>query len=79
MAVLPWVQLPLWITLSLALRNMSGAFPGRAPLPEVLAGLGNEGTLWFLDLTLPDPYYILPVVLATTNLLNIEVAVTTYR
>jgi len=23
---LPWIQIPLWISMSLALRNMSGAF-----------------------------------------------------
>lgn len=31
MYLLPWIQLPLWLTLSLALRNMSGAWPGSPP------------------------------------------------
>ena len=31
MYLLPWIQLPLWLTLSLALRNMSGAWPGTPP------------------------------------------------
>ena len=31
MYLLPWIQLPLWLTLSLALRNMSGAWPGAPP------------------------------------------------
>lgn len=35
-ALLPWIQLPLWIILSLALRNMSGAFPGSEPLGNVV-------------------------------------------
>lgn len=73
LAFLPWVQLPLWITLSFSLRNMCGAFPGRSPEPDVLASFTSEGALWFSNLTLPDPYYILPVILATTNLLNIEI------
>jgi len=29
--------------------------------------------LWFPDLTTPDPYYILPIVLAAANMMNIEV------
>ena len=33
----------------------------------------TEGLLWIQDLTMADPYYILPVVLVVTNLLNIEV------
>ncbi len=73
MAVLPWVQLPLWITLSLALRNMSGYFPGLSPPEGVQESLAGEGLLWLGDLTIPDPYCILPIVLAGTNLLNIEV------
>lgn len=35
-ALLPWIQLPLWIILSLALRNMSGAFPGSEPSGNVV-------------------------------------------
>ena len=74
-AILPWVQLPLWITLSLALRNMTGFFPGLSPPDEVMASLASEGALWFHNLILPDPYYILPFILAASNLLNIEVCV----
>ena len=71
LAVLPWVQLPLWITLSFALRNMAGVFPGSSGV--VNATLSTEGCLWFQDLAIPDSYYILPVVLVATNLCNIEV------
>ena len=73
--LMPWVQIPLWVTLSYALRNMTGFFsdltsPFLAGSPASMAG---EGVLWFPDLTAVDPYMILPVVLAATNLLNIEV------
>lgn len=72
--ILPWVQLPLWITLSYALRDMTGVFPNKLPLnPEATLSFASEGALWFQNLTLPDPYYVLPVVLVCTNLLNIEV------
>ena len=36
--------------------------------------MASEGILWFNDLTIVDPYYILPVLVATANLLNIEVS-----
>ena len=29
--------------------------------------------MWFPDLTVVDPYFILPVLMAATNLLNVEV------
>ncbi len=73
-AILPWVQIPLWIVISFAIRNMSGVYPGMTPLyPDSTASLATEGTLWFKDLTLTDPYYILPCLLVITNFLNIEV------
>ncbi|XP_070819599.1 cytochrome c oxidase assembly protein COX18, mitochondrial isoform X2 [Chaetodon trifascialis] len=66
-SLLVWIQLPLWISLSLALRNLSLDQSG--PQPELAAG----GALWFPDLTLPDSTWILPVCLGLTNLLIIEV------
>lgn len=66
--------MPLWIVLSFALRDMSGMFPNKIPLhPEATASFASEGLLWFHNLTLPDPFCILPVVLALSNFLNIEV------
>lgn len=76
MALLPWVQLPLWIVISFALRNMTGSYPGANPPADVLQAFQVEGTLWFPDLTLPDPYVVLPLLLVATNLLNIEVSQT---
>lgn len=72
--LLPWVQIPLWITLSYALRNMTGFFSNLSPpfLAESPGSMAVEGTLWFGDLTAVDPYFILPVTLAATNLLIIE-------
>lgn len=62
-SVLIWVQLPLWISISLALRNLS------LDLSDLTAG----GALWFCDLSVPDPTWILPVLLGLTNLLAVEV------
>ncbi|TDG95882.1 hypothetical protein EPR50_G00244250 [Perca flavescens] len=66
-SVLVWVQLPLWISLSLALRNLS------LNQPDVGADLAVGGALWFPDLTVPDSSWMLPVCLGLTNLLIVEV------
>ncbi|XP_011618380.2 cytochrome c oxidase assembly protein COX18, mitochondrial isoform X2 [Takifugu rubripes] len=65
-SLLVWVQLPLWISLSLALRNLSLNQPGQC-------GLTTGGALWFPDLTSPDSTWILPLCLGLTNLLIVEV------
>lgn len=67
-SLLVWVQIPVWISLSLALRNLSldpNAGPG--------SGLSAGGTLWFPDLTTADSTWILPICLGLTNLLIVEV------
>lgn len=91
MFLLPWVQIPLWILVSLSLRDISGIFPGceglclfqffllfiiyaAPPVPSLAA----EGTLWFTDLSKPDSYGILPLLLVVTNLINIEVSFQCY-
>ncbi|XP_068460289.1 cytochrome c oxidase assembly protein COX18, mitochondrial [Clinocottus analis] len=66
-SLLVWVQLPLWVSLSLALRNLS--LDQSALHGDLAAG----GALWFPDLTSPDPTWILPVCLGLTNLLIVEV------
>ena len=75
MYLLPWAQLPLWILISLALRNISGFFP-KTPELEGMSwcnpDLVHEGIGWITDLSVSDPYFILPVIIGVTNLLNIE-------
>ena len=43
------------------------------PLESMMFG----GLLWFPDLTVPDPYYILPVFTAVTMFITMEVRVDT--
>uniref|UniRef100_A0A3P9LZV1 Cytochrome c oxidase assembly factor COX18 n=1 Tax=Oryzias latipes TaxID=8090 RepID=A0A3P9LZV1_ORYLA len=75
-SLLVWVQLPLWISLSLALRNLSlnqsGEFKS-AGSGSLQGELAAGGALWFSDLTVPDSTWILPVCLGLTNLLIVEV------
>uniref|UniRef100_A0A8C2EZ89 Cytochrome c oxidase assembly factor COX18 n=1 Tax=Cyprinus carpio TaxID=7962 RepID=A0A8C2EZ89_CYPCA len=67
-SLLIWVQLPIWVCLSLALRNLSMGM-GHVPL----AGLATGGVMWFPDLTLPDSAWIIPVSLGLINLLITEI------
>ncbi|XP_034545812.1 cytochrome c oxidase assembly protein COX18, mitochondrial [Notolabrus celidotus] len=66
-SLLVWVQLPLWISLSFALRNLS------LDQSTQHSGLAAGGALWFPNLTAPDSTWILPVCLGLTNLLIVEV------
>jgi YidC/Oxa1 family membrane protein insertase len=63
--VRPWLsivgalcQLPLWITFFFTMRHMT----------REGAGLGFEtgGALWFNDLTVPDPYYAMPLAMGAS-------------
>uniref|UniRef100_A0A6B0V498 Putative cytochrome oxidase bioproteinsis protein n=1 Tax=Ixodes ricinus TaxID=34613 RepID=A0A6B0V498_IXORI len=66
-------SLPLWISLSVALRNMAYMMPYQDMAAQALfLELSVGGALWFPNLTLPDPLFVMPVLLGITNLLNIE-------
>ncbi|XP_035280733.1 cytochrome c oxidase assembly protein COX18, mitochondrial isoform X1 [Anguilla anguilla] len=70
-SLLVWVQLPMWVCLSLALRNLS---LGTADSTQALQGeLAVGGALWFPDLTLPDSTWVMPVCLGLANLLSVEI------
>ncbi|XP_023238576.1 mitochondrial inner membrane protein COX18-like [Centruroides sculpturatus] len=70
------LQLPTWISLSFALRNMVNFMPYGNQVPtfdmtylEMTVG----GTLWFPNLTIPDQLLIIPVLLGIVNLTITEV------
>ncbi|XP_058660023.1 cytochrome c oxidase assembly protein COX18, mitochondrial isoform X1 [Ammospiza caudacuta] len=67
--LLPWVQVPMWVCVSLALRNCSVGALGS----EVQEQFSSGGALWFTDLTAPDSTWILPVSLGLVNLLVVEI------
>ncbi|KAM6402444.1 cytochrome c oxidase assembly protein COX18, mitochondrial isoform 1-T1 [Pluvialis apricaria] len=67
--LLVWVQIPMWVCVSLALRNCSVGARGS----EVQEQLSAGGTLWFTDLTAPDSTWILPLSLGLINLLIVEI------
>lgn len=53
------VEAAFWISLMTGLRNICAGYP-----PDMAADapkqMSQQGFLWFSDLTVPDPYYILP-------------------
>lgn len=55
--ILPLTQAPIFISFFIALREMANL-----PVPSLQTG----GLLWFQDLTLSDPTYILPLVVTAT-------------
>ncbi|XP_072307539.1 cytochrome c oxidase assembly protein COX18, mitochondrial isoform X2 [Eucyclogobius newberryi] len=67
-SILVLVQVPVWISLSLALRDIS------LDSSAVYSALATGGALWFKDLTVPDPTWIIPFALGLTNLLLVELA-----
>ncbi|XP_036057506.1 cytochrome c oxidase assembly protein COX18, mitochondrial isoform X2 [Onychomys torridus] len=71
-SVLVWVQLPMWVFISIALRNFStgAAHSAGASVQEQLAA---GGALWFPDLTAVDSTWILPVSVGVVNLLIVEI------
>jgi inner membrane protein COX18 len=78
--LLPWFQIPLFITMSLTIRGMAGyplPFLGDSSLPAE-PGFAQGGTLWFIDLAASDPTWIMPIAVGATNLLNVEVTFTMY-
>uniref|UniRef100_A0A8C6S2M5 Cytochrome c oxidase assembly factor COX18 n=1 Tax=Neogobius melanostomus TaxID=47308 RepID=A0A8C6S2M5_9GOBI len=64
-SILVLVQVPVWISLSLAFRELSLD-------SSVYSALAAGGALWFRDLTVPDSTWIIPVSLGLTNLLLVR-------
>jgi inner membrane protein COX18 len=72
--LLPWVQMPLFVYMSLALRRMS-AFP--LPFMETPdrcdPGFIYGGLSLWTDIHLPDPTWLFPILVGATHLANVEV------
>lgn len=70
---LPAIQIPLWVAMSLSMRNLSGWSTWDALKNQALdPSLYTEGALWFTDLTCADPNHIFPLVLGVISLFNVE-------
>merc|ERR1712004_79291 len=62
----PLAQGPIFVSVFIGLRKMANL-----PVESMTTG----GILWFTDLTIPDPFYIMPVLTTFTFLLTLELGV----
>lgn len=63
--ILPLMQVPIFISFFIAIRKM-------ATLP--VESMKTGGLLWFKDLTVADPFYVLPVMACVSFLVTMEVS-----
>lgn len=57
------IQVPLYMSMFFLLRKLS-----MHPLESMVSG----GAFWFTNLTVPDPFYILPILTCTSTLITLE-------
>lgn len=62
--LVPLAQAPLFISFFIGLRQMANA-----PVESLATG----GLFWFVDLTVPDQFFLLPIITSCTMLATIEV------
>jgi YidC/Oxa1 family membrane protein insertase len=62
--IVPLAQAPLFVSFFIGLRQMANA-----PVESMREG----GLFWFVDLTVPDQFYLLPIITSLTMLATIEV------
>lgn len=68
-----WVQIPIWVCMSFALRNLVYGQSGDPAAIVTLMELTAGGIGWFPNLAEPDHSYIMPVAFGLTNLAVIEI------
>ncbi|XP_068947774.1 cytochrome c oxidase assembly protein COX18, mitochondrial isoform X3 [Petaurus breviceps papuanus] len=71
--LLVWIQIPMWVFMSVALRNFSLGISDSEGEFSVREQFSTGGVLWFPDLTVFDSTWILPVSLGILNLLVVEI------
>lgn len=60
--IIPFLQIPIFLSCFFGLRDMGNYFPG----------FTTGGDFWFTNLSVPDPYFILPIANALSFLVMIE-------
>ncbi|CAH2353922.1 cytochrome c oxidase assembly protein Cox18p, mitochondrial [[Candida] railenensis] len=71
--LLPLFQIPLWVSMSLTMRNLSGWSSWDNLSNAALdPSLYEEGLFWFTDLASYDSLHVFPVVLGIVSLCNVE-------
>lgn len=74
MTINAWLQMPIWVCQSFALRNIASMQPDPNAYKSIIAftQLNVEGFLWIPNLLENDVSYILPITCALLHLMNIE-------
>lgn len=72
-SLLIWFQLPVWVCMSFALRNLVGMADADPAALVTFMELSAGGIGWIPNLTEPDHSWILPVAFGLTNLSIIEI------
>ena len=73
-SLLIWFQIPLWISFSVALRNLAYKLPESNLNNDIIYNqLSIEGFGWISNLTQIDPFFILPLTFGLINLGIIEI------
>jgi len=74
--VVPWAQIPLWVGMSFALRDMSLSIMKNTEITskmiEIHSQLSQEGLFWSQNLSHSDPYFALPLLTCASNLFVIN-------
>lgn len=68
--LVPLAQAPLFISFFMSLRGMANT-----PVDSLHTG----GLFWFVDLTVPDQYFLLPIITSATMYLTIEIGTDSAR
>lgn len=72
--VIPFIQLPIWFSITLALRNLVTGVPLETVSPGMVQlQLSAGGTLWFNNLLLPDTTFLLAILMCCFNLISVEI------
>ncbi|KAK8730820.1 hypothetical protein OTU49_007949 [Cherax quadricarinatus] len=72
-SILLWVQIPLWIAMTMSFRNMASMMPHQDTAAQVLfLELSVGGFGWIPNLTQVDHSLILPIAMGVLNLIIIE-------
>ncbi|KAI9202975.1 60Kd inner membrane protein-domain-containing protein [Polychytrium aggregatum] len=71
--LVPWVQLPLFVSMSFALRKLTAfPLPWMDTPPQPAPGIVEGGLGWFVDLSAADPTMIFPVFIGLCHLTTIQ-------
>ncbi|CAB4067851.1 COX18 [Lepeophtheirus salmonis] len=67
-----FLQIPIWMTMTMALRNQMTITSYTKESLLRFVEFKTEGCLWFSNLGIPDPIFVLPILIGSTLIINQE-------